>query len=150
MTRTRVNTPALDARYAAQRAWAEGLYHVEAGVELLIRTAWALPAHPWVRYDHGRPWVDFEALPSLIGVHSGGEQRLLRIAASSIDGDAVPVGLADAVTGLDWRALRLVLAELAHANGTHQHPGEPQFNHAGKLTCWTAAGSLYPWPEDSA
>ena len=53
----------------------------------------------------------------LIG--SGSEIRLLRIAASLAAG--IPVDLADAVTGLDSHNLALVLAAIAHANGSQEH-----------------------------
>jgi len=51
---------------------------------------------------------------------SGSDNRVLRIAAGLSD-LGVPVDLADAVTGLDRHHLALVLAAIAHANGSHQH-----------------------------
>jgi hypothetical protein len=54
---------------------------------------------------------------------SGGEQRVLRLAASLADG--VPVDLRDALTGLDQHNINLVVASILHASGataqTHDH-----------------------------
>lgn len=101
------------------RAWAKGMYPCEAATELLIRTGWARPGLPWVKRDN-RPWIDFDAIPDAIGAYSGGEQRILRIAAS-IGGDESTVILGDDVSGLDREHLDLVLAAIAHAGGSHEH-----------------------------
>lgn len=139
----------------ALRAWAKGIYPTEAGVELLIRTGLA-DAGPWCqpnRDDPDRWWIDADRITSdTIGVYSGGQQRVLRIAAALLGGEPSDLG-ADA-PGLDREHLALVLAAIAHAGGSHEHSGELQPDPAGK---WNLNGvrhgfrrlpSLYPWPEE--
>jgi len=100
------------------------VYTTEAAVELLIRAqdgTFASIDRPWILPgDHGY-WIDFPASTEQLGGLSGGEQRLLRIAASIGSDDAAPVRLGDAVSRLDRPTLRLVLAAVAHAGGSHQH-----------------------------
>src|SRR6476659_1592930 len=100
------------------RQWACGMYTTEAATELLIRArngAFASIDRPWIKSgDHGY-WIDFPAITELLGGMSGGEQQLLRIAASIGSDEAPPVRLGDAVSGLDRPTLRLVLAAVAHA-----------------------------------
>lgn len=58
------------------RAWAAGMYHTEAAVELLIRGMggrFARPENRWIIKEAGtrgslepRYWVDFEAIPDHI------------------------------------------------------------------------------------
>ncbi len=50
---------------------------------------------------------------------SGGEQRILRIAASIAGG--TPVTLRDAIPGLDDRNLKLIITAIQHAAG-HRPP----------------------------
>ena len=50
---------------------------------------------------------------------SGGEQRILRLAASLADG--IPVSLSDAITGLDRSNLSHLLAAIRHASGERSH-----------------------------
>ena len=69
--------------------------------------------HPTV---HGQ-WIDFSTIPVQIGALSGGEQRLLRIAAS-IGSPDTTVNLYDCLA-LDRASLQLVLKAVAHACG---HP----------------------------
>lgn len=99
------------------RAWADGSNPLAAAVELLIRGGLAYGGAPWVRTDHG--WetsaIDFDRLGYEIGVMSGGEQRLARIASSL--GQGVPVDLREDVAGLDLDHARLVMTALAHAAG---------------------------------
>jgi len=106
------------------RRWARGMYTTEAATEMLIRArngAFASIDRPWIKPgDHGY-WIDFPAITELLGGMSGGEQQLLRIAASIGSDEAPPVRLGDAVSGLDRPTLRLVLAAVAHAGGSHQH-----------------------------
>jgi hypothetical protein len=68
--------------------------------------------------------IDWPDLPSALAAGflagSEGEQRLLYAAASIADGH--PIDLGDLAAGLDRRALTLVLAALAHAAGSHDHP----------------------------
>jgi hypothetical protein len=85
------------------RAWAKGDYTVEAATELLIRAfsgRYAAPGRPWIRTDEhtGKPWFDFEAIRESIRSASGGERRVLLLAASLAAN--VPVVLGDVIP--DW------------------------------------------------
>lgn len=140
----------------ALRAWAKGIYPTEAGVELLIRQGKAI-------YE-GAPWLtDLDpadtTIPRMValnpkvlleetGAWSGGEQRLVRIAASLLGGP--PVDLANDIPGVDRTVLALVLAAIAHAGGSHEHP-DLQFDEHG-IPTYTGrqAGPLYPWPDQPA
>ncbi len=106
------------------RQWARGMYTTEAAVELLIRAqdgTFASIDRPWILPgDHGY-WIDLPAITEHVGGMSGGEQRLLRIAASIGSDDAAPVRLGEVLGGLDRPTLRLVLAAVAHVGGSHQH-----------------------------
>lgn len=128
----------------ALRAWARGLLPLEAATELLIRAGFAGEGRPWVHYDevNRRPWVDFAAIPELIGGLSGGQKRLLRIAAS-IGADS-PVILGDEITGLDRRNVDLVLAALAHAAGVHEASSTIEVIDGTPKLVQTTAG--YAWP----
>lgn len=110
------------------RAGARGLYTAEAAVELLIG------AGMWLRRDDFRRHVDYAddgslavvdwrgALAALDGGNlpaSGGEARLLRLAASI--GGGCPVDLSDALCGVDSVRIRAVVDAVWHANG--RHPG---------------------------
>lgn len=82
---------------------------------------------------------------------SGGETRLLRIAASLLDGP--PVDLSRNLAGLDRLHIQLALAAVAHASGSHEHSGplipDLQGRHvdrAGVRMSFQRLGSLYPWP----
>lgn len=126
------------------RAWARGLLPLEAATELLIRTGWASPGYPWMRReDDGRVWIDYTVIPDSIGVYSGGEQRVLRIAASL--GADSPVILGDEVTGLDRRTVALVLAAIAHASGMHE-PGRGIESNAAGIPQLVDVAPLYTWP----
>ena len=98
----------------ALRAWAKGIYPIEAGVELLIRTALAGAGAPWIRPNADVPdrwWVDVDQISAdTIGVYSGGQQRVLRIAAALMGGE--PSNLYEDVAGLDREPLALVLAAM--------------------------------------
>jgi energy-coupling factor transporter ATP-binding protein EcfA2 len=76
---------------------------------------------------------------------SGGEQRLLRIVASLAGG--APVSLADNVPGLDREVTDLVLAAIAHANGSHEHPNIHIDHARGVAVLGGRLPSLHPWPE---
>ena len=84
------------------RAWARGLYTTEAATALIIRAfngRFATTGQPWIKpTDHGY-WIDFDAIPDHLGAVSGGEQRLLRIAASIGSSDPL-INLGDEITGL--------------------------------------------------
>lgn len=80
--------------HEALRRWARGLYSLEAGVELLIRACggrFANSGQPWVQQgDTGLWWIDVEQMnEDNFSALSGGETRLLRIAASLLDGPPV-------------------------------------------------------------
>lgn len=126
------------------REWARGTLPLEAATELLIRTGFARPKSLWMRYDENkRPWIDFAAIPELIGGKSGGEKRVLRFAASL--GADVPVIIGDHVCGVDRDTLALMLVAIAHAGGATS-PGrrvefiddEPRMVSVGALMEWPA------------
>lgn len=54
---------------------------------------------------------------------SGGEQRMLRLAASLASG--IPVDLRDALTGLDNLNINLVITAVLHASGKRPQAGNP-------------------------
>lgn len=126
------------------RAWAKGVYPLEAGVELLIRQGRAIyQGAPWLT-DHGEiVTVDTDRLLNGIGAWSGGEQRVARIAASLLGGDRVDLN--EDLPGLDRSNLELVLAAVAHANGSHEH-SVMRFNAEGAPEGFDRVPSLYPWP----
>lgn len=108
------------------RAHARGLYAAEAAVELLINHAtWLRRAtftNRFLRPAQGDPsmayidWADaITALDAGQLPCSGGEGRILRLAASIADG--TPVDLGDALTGLDQRNINLLVRAVLHANG---------------------------------
>lgn len=101
----------------ALRGWASGSTTLVAATELLIRAGFAQEWRPWVFYDElaRRPWINFDEIPELIGGMSGGEQRLMRIAASL--GGTTPIVLGDEVVGLDRRLTELVSTAIIHAGG---------------------------------
>ncbi|MCL3863017.1 hypothetical protein [Actinotalea sp. K2] len=149
--------------HEALRAWARGIYPTEAATELLIRTAMVSTEQPWVQPgdDPGWWWINFEELTRALNAgtaHSGGERRLLSIAASL--GGHSPEGfrLADALPGLDRKHLALVLAAVAHAGGSHEHHDTSALENAAaaglpldrSMLAGTPLGSLYPWPEQQA
>lgn len=138
------------------RAWAKGSYTTVAATELLIRAfgGWAAaPGNPWIHASATTPegyleraWIDFEAIPENVGALSGGERRVLMIAASIAEN--VPVVLGDVVPGLDRNNLSLVLAALAHAGGSHEH-SDIRTNADGSMSIGGGyLDSLYPWPAD--
>jgi len=136
----------------ALRRWAEGIYTTEAGVELLIRQGRAIYERaPWLIEtdwaEAGRPRMvalDVDALLDGTGGYSGGESRVIRIAASLLGGPAVD--LSEDLPGLDRTHTALVLAAIAHANGSHEHSGV-RYNDDGRPVGFTRLTSLYPWPE---
>jgi alpha-D-ribose 1-methylphosphonate 5-triphosphate synthase subunit PhnL len=64
-------------------------------------------------------WIDWDAVITALDngrlPASGGEQRIVRIAASLAAGH--PVSLRDAIPGLDQRSLNLVVTAIRHAAG---------------------------------
>jgi hypothetical protein len=113
---------------AALRAHAQGLYCLEAAVELLISHGSWLRRDDFLRFVHTAPalidatpmapidWpevvtaLDRGQLPC-----SGGEARLLRLGASLAEG--IPVDLRDTLTGLDGSNAELVSRAVKHATG---------------------------------
>jgi hypothetical protein len=138
------------------RAWAKGMYALEAGTELLLRAFnghFAAPGNPWIHpsstTDEGHPkraWIDFESIPEHVdtGAYSGGERRLLLLAASF--GAEAPVVLSDVLPGLDRANVELILAAVSHAAGSHEHSGMT-LDGQGNPTAFTHLTRLYPWPE---
>lgn len=132
------------------RSWAKGMYTIEAATELLIRAfdgRFADPGYPWIQpADHGDSyWVDFAVIGDRIDALSGGEQRLLRIAAS-IGSSEVLVNLSDDISGLDRPTLRLVLAAIAHAAGSHEH-SDMVIDHDKGTYAIVRESSLYAWDD---
>lgn len=124
------------------------MYTAEAATELLIRAfdgTMADPSRPWIRTSNRGHWVDFDSIPDHLGALSGREQRLLRIAASIGSSCTPAINLGDEISGLNRPTLRLVLAALAHAGGSHEHSNViVDFN--GQATI-IREPSLYPWPD---
>jgi hypothetical protein len=121
-----MNTP-LDLN-AVLRACARGIYATEASVELLISHGTFLRRndfrHRFVHhgitdgttYMAAINWaaavtaIDAGELPC-----SGGEHRILRIAASLAAG--IPADLRDCLTGLDHHNIQRVIGAVLHASG---------------------------------
>jgi ADP-ribose pyrophosphatase YjhB (NUDIX family) len=111
------------------RASARGLHPAEAGTELLIHHAiWLQRSDFRDRFvrtgasmadNTQMATIDWPAAITALETGdlpcSGGEGRMLRLAASLIDG--IPVDLHDALTGLDDTNLNLVAASVLHAGG---------------------------------
>lgn len=140
---------------AALRARAQGIYHLEAGVELLIHAGSVWPGAPFLRQLgdlDGRPTmvdVDVEQLLETANTWSEGQQRVAAIAASLLDPDH-PVDLSDAVRGLDRRNTSLILAAIAHANGSHEQSDLAR-DETGRILHpmeFRTLPSLYPWPSE--
>lgn len=137
---------------AGLRAWARGIYPLEAAAELLIRANHGqLVRGPWVTpLKAGFCRIDPDGL-NHAGYLSGGERRVLDIVASLV-GDERPVALYDALPGLDRDTVALVLAAVAHANGSHEHsrivpdPDGRWARDDGARLDVRRLGSLYPWP----
>jgi 8-oxo-dGTP diphosphatase len=115
------------------RACAAGVYPDEAGVELLISHGVFLHredftsrfVEPGTHITDGTQLaaINWPAAISALGTGlacSGGEQRMLRLAASLAYG--LPVNLRDAFTGIDDRGIKLVIRAVLHASG--QRPPE--------------------------
>lgn len=108
---------------AALRAGAHGLFPAEAGTELLINHAsWLHRSDFRDRYVHTSAGIADVDWPDVITALdtgdlpcSGGEARILRLAASLTGG--IPVNLRDALTGLDTCNIALVSQAVLHADG---------------------------------
>ena len=118
-----------DATTAALRACATGLYPGEAGVELLISHGGFLHRRDFAAFVRTgtsitdgttqMAQVDWDAAIGALHAGrlpaSGGEQRILQLAASI--GAGTPVSLRDAIPGLDNRNLQLVITAIQHTAG---------------------------------
>lgn len=110
------------------RAWAHGLYTVEAAVEVLL-------AHrAWLRrmdFRRAALWISDDG-PAYIGVDwtnaarfagrapgNGGEIAMLRVAVD-LAGQVFHESLGDLLTGLDQANIAIVLDAVAHAAGWHE------------------------------
>lgn len=133
------------------RTWARGSYPLVAATELLLRAfngVFAKPGNPWIIQEEGyaNVWINFELIPDNLGGTSGGESRVLMLAASLAD-VGVEVNLGDCLPGLDRKILNLVLAAVAHAGGSHEH-SDFSVNADGTVS-FEKLPSLYPWPDES-
>jgi hypothetical protein len=127
-----VTTP--DSIATALRNHAEGSYCLAAAAELLIAQAWLGRDDFASRFvtvcpspGTGKPMavIDWPAAVMALGASlpcSGGEQRMLKIAASLADG--IPVDLRDAITGLDNRNARLLITAIRRASGKRPENNE--------------------------
>jgi hypothetical protein len=116
---------------AALRAAAAGIHPDEAGTGLVISHGTFLHRDDFTRHvksaasiSDGTPmaWIDWDAVVTALDTGllpaSGGEKRILRVAASLAAGH--PVSLRDAIPGLDEHSLDLVTAAIRHAAGQRQ------------------------------
>lgn len=116
---------------AALRAAAAGIQPDEAAAGLIISHGTFLHRGDFTRHvetaaciSDGTPmaWIDWDAvIAALDGGHlpaSGGEKRIVRIAASLAAGHLI--SLRDAVPGLDRCNLELVTTAIRHAAGQRQ------------------------------
>jgi len=123
---------------AALRACARGIYPLEAGVGLLISHGSLLGredfqdqfVHTGISITDGATTmaqIDWQAAISALDARhlpcSGGEERMLRLAASIAGG--IPVSLRDTLTGIDRRNIELVITAVLHAWGQRPEPGIP-------------------------
>jgi hypothetical protein len=122
----------------ALRAGAEGLYTLEAGTGLIIaHGTWAERCDfgSFIHHGAGIAAIDWEAVITALDAGmlpgSGGEKRMLRLAAS-LAGD-IPVRLGDAVTGIDERNVALLVDAVLHASGRRQFPRLPTALPSGFL-----------------
>jgi hypothetical protein len=116
---------------AALRAHAAGSCPEQAGTELLIRHAGILHRDDFASFVHTgtsisdgttlMAWIDWDT--ALSALHqglfpaSGGEQRILQLAASIADG--TPVSLRQTIPGLDNQNMKLLITAIRHAAGQH-------------------------------
>ena len=113
---------------AALRAAAAGIHPDEAGTGLIISHGTFLHRDDFTRHvetaasmSDGTPmaWINWDTVVAALDTGllpvSGGEKRILRVAASLAAGH--PVSLRDAIPGLDERSLDLVTAAIRHAAG---------------------------------
>lgn len=132
------------------RDWAKGDYPQEAGIELLIRafdSQYAQRGCPWVK-PCDRPgwlWLDVATLLDHQAVCSGGQRRVLSVVAALVD-DRPIADLGDILAGLDRTNLRLVLAALSHAAGSHEHA---ELIRRSDELVFVPLPALVPWPDET-
>lgn len=141
----------MSERLESLRAWAKGIYTVEAGVELLARTVPKLLNGPWVKQTEDGWWFDAASVDENSGYLSGGERRVLRLAASLVSNEYL-VPLSDVVSGLDREVTAVMLAAMAHAAGAHESGREPVIevtDEGARVTGYRDLPVLFPWPEET-
>ena len=111
----------------ALRAGAEGLYALEASTGLIIAHGTWLTRDDFTCFIHhgtATAAIDWEAAAATLEAgglpSSGGERRMLRLAAS-LAGQATVI-LGDAITGIDGRNTGLLVKAVLHASGQRQFP----------------------------
>lgn len=137
-------TPEQAALEEQLRAWARGSSTTLAGIELLIRHRRAVYlGAPWIRHDEGFSWVDTTDLLAEEHDHSAGDRRVMRIAASLIDG--IPLELGAVLDGLSYQHADLVLAAIAEAAGYSR--AIPLLRIIDEELTETELPALHVWPE---
>jgi hypothetical protein len=157
-------------RNQALRRWAKGIYYMEAGAEVLIRSGFAAKMdkagylEQSDAFGEGRP-AGHMAYPNAAGYYmnggylSGGESVIMRFAAAMLrqkvdEDDEEPITFPlDEIARLSrgWQAL--LLAAMSHAGGSHEHYPHPEIvERDGKAVLVTAPRDeklppLFPWPE---
>lgn len=142
---------------AALRAQAHGLSSLEAAVDLLINHASFLRRSDFtgqfIRLDTSvtddateMAAIDWPATIAALNTGdlpcSGGEQRVLRLAASLADG--IPVNLRDTLTGLDHNNINLVITAVLHISGSPGHRGSLGIPAVGSLSPMTDPDGVEP------
>jgi hypothetical protein len=78
----------------------------------------------FIHHGTGTAAIDWEAAISALGAgglpSSGGERRMLRLAASLAG--HIPVRLGEAITGIDDHNVGLLVRAVCHASGRRQFP----------------------------
>ena len=99
--------------------YAFGICHLEAANYILTRAVQGrlLDTLQLVWEDDEAAEIDWPATLTTTGYLSGGERRLLTLAASL--GSGHPVELVDALGGLDTWNAQVVVDAIAHAAGVH-------------------------------
>ena len=140
-----------DPLNAALRGCARGIYPDEAGVELLIAHAAFLHRDDFTSRFVGHATnatgtrlaaIDWAAaIAALDAGHlscSGGEQRMLRPAASLASG--MPVSLRDTLTGIDRRNIELVITACCTRGDNGQNQRFLDHLLSSEKTSWTRPG----------
>ena len=112
---------------AALQAGAQGLYALEAATGLIIAHGTWLARDDFgglIYHGAGTAAIDWEAAISALDggrlPSSGGERRMLRLAASLAD--QAPVSLGEALTGIDDSTVALLVKAILHASGRRRFP----------------------------